>query len=145
MTFAAVIRSRGTWAGAVVFSGAFLARTLYDWRVPTTDFALRSTVSTWSGVSTLFVVGFWAAWKFRSWLAGPLTAAVTTQIAAVISVVGASVLLTIWHDPATREAIVGPGGLAEVYVLPFLMIIPAVVVGSIGAAAGTLGRRMWSG
>lgn len=144
MTLGAVIRSRGTWAGALVFSGTFLARTLYDSRVPTTDFALRSAVSTWSGVTTLFAVGFWAAWQSRSWLAGPLTAAVTSQIAAVISVAESSVLLAIWHDPATREAIVGSGGLGEVYLLPFMMIIPAVVVGTIGGAAGTLGRLIYS-
>ena len=145
MTLGSVIRSRGTWAGALVFSATCLARMLYDWRMPTTDFALRSAVSTWSGVTTLFVVGFWAAWQFRSWIAGPMTAAVTSQIAAVISVVGATLLLAIWHDPATQEAIVGSGGLGEVYVLPFMMIAPAIVVGTIGGVAGSMSRRRRSG
>jgi hypothetical protein len=127
---------------AAVFSSAFLARTLYDWLVPTSYFAVRATVSTWSGVMILFVVAFWAAWRSRSFIAGPVTAAVTSQLAALISVVGTVILLAIWHDPGTQEAIAGSGGLAEVFVLPFMMIIPGLIVGSIGAAAAILGRRL---
>jgi len=127
-----------TWFWAVVFSGAFLARTLYDWRVPTTDFALRSVVSTWCGVSTLFLAAFWGAWRSRSLGAGVATAIVTSQIAALMSVAGAALLLAIWHDPQTQAAIVGSGGLGEVFVLPFMMIIPAVIVGAAGALAGRL-------
>jgi hypothetical protein len=34
---------RVTWFWAVLFAGASLTRTRYDWLVPTTDFVLRST------------------------------------------------------------------------------------------------------
>jgi hypothetical protein len=57
---------RATWFWAVVFSGAFLARTLHDRRVPITRFAVRAAVSTWCGVSTLFLAAFWGAWRSRS-------------------------------------------------------------------------------
>src|SRR4029077_12443702 len=40
---------RATWLWALMFSALSIARTAYDWRVPTTDFATRSAVSTWSG------------------------------------------------------------------------------------------------
>jgi hypothetical protein len=133
---------RVTWFWAVVFAGAFLARTLYDWLVPTTDFALRSTVSTWCGVSTLFVAAFWGAWRSQSLVAGVSTAILTSQIAAVMSVTGAALLLAVWHDPQTQDAIIGSGGLGEVFVLPFMMIIPAVIVGAIGGAAGSVSRRL---
>ena len=133
---------RSTWMWAALFSGAFLVRTLYDWLVPTTDFAVRSTASTWSGVSTLLVVGFWAAWRSRSFAAGPLAAVITSQIAALMSVTGSAILLAVWHDPQTMSAIAGSGGLGEVFVLPFMMIIPAVIVGSVGGAAGSLARRL---
>lgn len=133
---------RATWSWAVVFSGALLARTLYDWLMPTTDFVVRSTVSTWLGVSTLFVASFWSAWRSRSVIAGLLTAVVTSQIAAVMSVTGAALLLAIWHDVQTQEAIIGSGGLGEVFELPFIMIIPAVIVGTIGAAAGLMCGRL---
>lgn len=71
---------RATSMGALVSSGAFLARTLYDWLVPTTYFGARATVSTSIGFSTLFVVGFWIAWRSQSFIAGPLAAVVTSQL-----------------------------------------------------------------
>lgn len=142
MTFMEIVRGRSTWVFAAVFSGAFLARTLYDWLVPTTDFVARAQASTYFGASTLLLVGFWAAWRSGSFVAGLLGAAVTSQIAAVISVVGGAMLLAIWHDPDTQRAIIASGGLGEVFLLPFMMIIPAVVVGSVGAAAARLSKRL---
>jgi hypothetical protein len=142
MTFTETVRARSTWVFAAVFSGAFLARILYDWLVPTTDFVARAQASTYFGASTLLLVGFWSAWRAGSFAAGPLGAAVTSQIAAVMSAVGAAVLLAIWHDPDTQRAIIGSGGLGEVFVLPFMMIIPAVIVGGLGAAAAILGKRL---
>jgi hypothetical protein len=133
---------RAAWIWAVVFSGAFLARTLYDWLVPTNDFAVRAMVSTWCGVSTLFIVGFWAAWRSREFVAAPIAAVMTSQIAAVMSVMGAAILLAIWHDPQTRQAIADSGGLDEVFLLPFMMIVPAVFVGTLGGAASRLVRRL---
>lgn len=135
---------RATWFWAVVFSGAFLARTAYDWLVPTTHFAVRSAVTTWTAVLTLFVVGFLAAWRSRSFVAGLMAAVVTSQIAALMSVLGSAVLLAIWHDPQTQQAIAGSGGLDEVFLLPFMMIIPAVIVGVVGGAAGGLCRTIYS-
>jgi len=135
---------RATWPWAAMISAAFLARTAYDWLVPTTYFATRAAVSTWSGVSMLFVVGAWAAWRSRSFVAAPLVAAMTSQIAALMSVTGAAVLLAIWHDAETQRAIVGSGGLGEVFALPFMMIIPAVIVGSVGGAVASLGNRLRS-
>jgi hypothetical protein len=129
-----VWRTNALWA--LLFAAAFLARTAYDWRVPATDFATRSTVSTWFGVTTLFAAAAWASWRSHSVASGVLTAIMTTQIAAVISVAGAALLFAVWHDPLTRAAIAGSGGLGEVFVLPFVMIIPAVVVGSLGALTG---------
>ncbi len=133
---------RATWIWALLFSGAFLARTAYDWLVPTTDFLRRSEVSTAFGVAMLFSTACWAAWRSGSPVAGIFVSVVTSQVAAVISVVGASLMLAIWHDPHTQRAIIGSGGLEEVYVLPFMMVIPAVIVGSVGGAAGSLCRRL---
>jgi hypothetical protein len=129
---------RATRLWALVFGGVFLARTMYDWLVPTTHFAVRSAVSTWAGVGTLLVASAWGAWRSRSIGAGLLTAVLTSQIAALMSVAGAVLLLGVWHDPDTMQAIAGSGGLGEVFVLPFMMIIPAVIVGAAGAVTGRL-------
>jgi hypothetical protein len=133
---------RATWFGALVFSAAALARTAYDWLVPTTDFFARAQAPTFFGVSTLLVVGFWSSWRSGSFAAGPLVTAVTSQIAALMSVAGAAVLIAVWHDSDTMRAIAGSGGLGEVFVLPFMMIVPAVIVGGVGAAAAILGKRL---
>ena len=66
-----VWRASAPWA--LLFAGASLARTAYDWRVPTTDFALRSAASTWTGVATLFAAAAWTAWRSRSVLSGVVT------------------------------------------------------------------------
>jgi len=135
---------RATWLWALMFSALSIARTAYDWRVPTTDFATRSAVSTWSGVAVLFIAAMWTAWRSRSFTAGLLIAMITSQIAAVMSVVGAAILLAVWHDAETQSAIAGSGGLAEVFMLPFMMIIPALIVGAIGSGAGSVGRKVRS-
>jgi len=129
-----VWRTNGIWA--LLFAGLCLARTAYDWRVPTTDFAWRSTVSTWSGVATLFAAGAWGAWRSRSFASGVVTAIFTSQVAAVISIAGAALMLALWHDPQTRTAIAGSGGLGEVFLMPFMMIVPAIIVGALGALLG---------
>jgi hypothetical protein len=45
-TFTEIVRARSTWVFAVVFSSAFLARTLYDWLAPATDFVARAQAAT---------------------------------------------------------------------------------------------------
>ncbi len=133
---------RATWAWAVVFSGASLARTAYDWLVPTTDFHLRAELSTYIGVATLLSIGLWAGWRSRSFAAGVVIPVVASQIAAIISVAGGGLLLALLDTPDVRSAIAGSGGLEEVFFLPFVMIIPAVIVGSIGSAVASVGRRL---
>jgi hypothetical protein len=133
---------RATWPWALAFGGAFLVRTGYDWRVPTTDFLTRSAMTTAVGATTLMSAGFWTSWRSGSVVAGAVIAAVTSQIAAVFSVVGVTSMLAVWHDADTMRAIAGSGGLLEVYTLPFTTIIPARVVGTIGGTLGSFTRRL---
>lgn len=133
---------RATWVWALVFSGAFLARTLYDWLVPTTDFQVRAEVSTYIGIVTLLSIGLWAGWRSRSLVAGVLTTVVASQIAAVISAAGGGLLFVLLDTPELRREIAASGGLDEVFFLPFMMILPAVILGTLGGAVGGLGRRL---
>jgi hypothetical protein len=134
---------RATWAWALLFAGAFIARTAYDWFVPTHDFGARSAATTWIAVTIIVSVSFSAAWRSRSFGAGLLTAILVSQIAALMSVAGAALLLAIWHDPQTQQAIVGSGGLGEVFALPFMMVIPAAIVGVVGALLGKLAAVLY--
>lgn len=135
---------RATWLWALVFSAPSLARTAYDWLVPTTDFHLRAQLSTDLGVATLLVIGLWAGWRARSFAAGVAIAVVVSQIAAIISAVGGGLLFALLDTPDVRRAIDGSGGLGEAFALPFMMIIPALIVGSAGSAIASLGRKVRS-
>ncbi len=134
------VRECSIWA--VLFSASFVARTAFDWFVPTTDFAMRATTSTWIGVTILLLAGFRAAWTLQSLTAGLFAGVGTALLAAVLSTVGASVLIAIWHDPRTLDAIQGSGGLGEVFALPWMLIIPGALLGTIGGLAGGAARRL---
>lgn len=127
--------SPGTRLFAALFSAQFLVRTALDWFQPPLDFHLRSTVSTLIGVGTLVVAGFWPAWRSSSLFAGAIAGALTAGIASIISIVGAAVMLAIWHDPQTMAAIRGSGGFEEVVSLPPIMLLPGVLFGTCGGAA----------
>ena len=127
---------------AILLAVAFIARTAIDWRVPTTDFGSRSALSTTLDVGILLLAGFWAGVRSGSFAAGPAIGVVASVVAAPIKIVGVALLLARWHDPATMAAIHNSGGLAEVFELPLLMFVPAVLLGSIGGSLGALRGRM---
>ena len=129
---------RSHWIWAIAMSGAFVVRTAIDWRVPTTDFAARASVSSTVGITILLAASFHAAWRARSVGAGILAGMFTPVLAAVMSAAGALMLLAIWHDPATLAAIRGSGGLAEVFTLPVTLAVPGAVIGAAGGAVGRL-------
>ena len=127
---------------AALFSGAFIARTAVDWFVPTTEFYTRSTVSTAVAATILLAVGFRAAWRSDSIQSGAFAGVGTTILAALINALGTAALLALWHDPATLAAIQGSGGLAEVFTLPWTLIIPGAVLGLVGGLFGGAARKL---
>jgi hypothetical protein len=127
---------RSDFVWGVLFGGAFLARTALDWFVPTQDFSVRSEISTYVGMTLLLFAGFWSAWRSGSFAAGTRSAAFAAMIGAMVSVVGAASLLAVFHDQQTLAAIQGSGGLAEVFTLPLVMVIPALILGTLGGALG---------
>lgn len=129
-----VMRSVGVWGA--LFGIAGLVRTAVDWLVPTHDFAVRSAVSTYIGISLLVATGFWCAWRSGSLASGVFGATLAAIIGALVDLAGAGALLAVFHDPQTMSAIEGSGGLAEVFTLPIMMIIPALVFGTLGGALG---------
>jgi hypothetical protein len=132
--FGFAMRSVGVWGG--LFGTAFVARTALDWFVPTQDFSVRSSISTDVGVGLLLFTGFWFAWRSGSMASGTLTATLAAIIGALISIVGVAGMLAVFHDQQTLAAIDGSGGLGEVFTLPIMMVIPALILGTLGGALG---------
>jgi hypothetical protein len=136
--------SPGARVGGVLFGVAFVARTALDWFAPPLDFHTRANVSTELGVGILLATGFWAAWRSSSFVAGTIAGVAAAVIGAAVSLVGTAVLLTIWHDPQTMVAIRGSGGLGEVLTLPVMMVLPGMLLGTVGGLAGAAGRKLHS-
>jgi hypothetical protein len=136
--------SPGARAGGALFGAAFVARDALDWFAPPSDFHARATVSTELGVGILLATGFWAAWRSRSFVGGTIAGVAAAVIGAGVSLVGAAVLLAIWHDPQTMAAIRGSGGLGEVFTMPVMMVLPGLLLGTVGGLAGAAGRKLHS-
>jgi hypothetical protein len=137
-----VLRSTGCWAA--IFGGAFVARSAFDWLVPTNDFYLRSTASTFFGVATLTTAGLWAGWRSGTFAAGTLAGLAITGLGAIVSILGDATLLAVTHDQETMAAIRGSGGLPEVFTLPITLMLPGVIFGTAAGAAGAALSRFRS-
>jgi len=137
-----VWRNARLWAA--LFAVAFIARTALDWLVPPADFHARATVSTVLGAGIVLLAGFWTASRSGSLAAGPVIGVATAVLAAPMEVMGALTLLAGWHDPITMAAIRGSGGLEEVLALPVLMVLPGLVLGTIGGSLGAAVKRLRS-
>ncbi len=136
--------SRGALLGGALFGAATVARDAMDWFAPPLDFHARAAASTYVGIALLLATGFRAAWRSGSPIAGTLAGIAAAAIAAAISLTGAAGLLAIWHDPQTMTAVRGSGGTGEVFTLPLMMVVPGIVLGTIGGIAGVAGRRLRS-
>ena len=140
--FGFVWRDARLWG--TLFGAAFAGRTALDWLVPTTDFYIRASVSTYLGVTLLLSAAFLAARRSGSSAAGMIAGVATASIGAAVSIGGATALLAIWHDPQTFAAVRASGGLGEVFMLPLLMVLPGLILGIFGGLAGAAVRRLRS-
>jgi hypothetical protein len=141
-----VVQILGFAMRTVVVWGALLglgvvARTAFDWFVPTTDFSVRSAVSTYVGLGLLLGTGFWSAWRSGSMRSGTLSAILAATLGALISVTGAAGMLAFFHDSQTMSAIAGSGGLSEVFTMPLALILDGLVMGTIGGALGAAAQQ----
>jgi hypothetical protein len=132
---------RGNWLWAALLSGSFISSTALDWFVPPSNFYMRSFVSTWLAVAILLCAGFCASWQSGLLRSGVLAGIATTLFSSVICAIGTGCLLAIRHDAPTLAAIQGSGGLAEVFTLPVLLVIPGTFLGAVGGLMGGTARR----
>jgi hypothetical protein len=135
-----VWRSALVWA--LLFAAVFLARTALDWLLPPLSFRTRAAVTTAVAGGILLAAGCWAAWRSGSFIAGTVAGAATAGIGAFVGVAGTAALLAIRRDAAILEAISASGGMTEAFVLPFLLLLPAALIGTVGGLGGALMKRM---
>jgi hypothetical protein len=135
-----VWRSQLGWA--IALSAIFVGRTAIDWLVPTTDFSLRSAVTTYASMVVLTTAGAVAAWRSHSFAAGAIAGASVAIIAAAFDVAGAAVMLGFFHDSATLAAAEQSGGISEVFTLPIILIVPATVLGLLGGVPAAISQGL---
>jgi hypothetical protein len=129
-------RSAGVWAA--LFAASFLIRTAIDWRMPTTDFHMRATVSTSLGIGIFLLAGFWAGWRTGSVRSAATVGLVSAAFAIPLQIVGDLLLVTLWHDPATLSAIRVSGGLGETFSMPLMTVLPCVLISAVGGMFGVM-------
>ena len=128
---------RTTWAWGLALAVSVVFRNTLDWWLsPTQDFYARSIASTWSARAIFLGWGGLTGWGSRSLRAGALAGVLTGAIAAAIETAVSLGQLAIQHDAHTMRMIAASGGLEEVFVLPFIVIVPGTFCASVGAAIG---------
>ena len=135
---------RATAMWALLLGAAFVTRTALDWFVPTADFKVRANLLTLATAGVIFGVGVVSTWRGRSLRASAFAGVVTALTTAAISIGAAMVIFAVWHDAATLLAIDRSGGLAEVFTLPVLLVIPGAALSVAGGGCGSALRRIWS-
>jgi hypothetical protein len=128
-------RAAGPW-GVLLAASIVFRDTLDWWLSPTQDFYARSLVSSAIGVAMFTGSGLSIGWRSRSLRAGALAGVLTGAISAFIITAVSLGQLAAQHDTHTMRMIAASGGLEEVFVLPFLVIVPGTVCASVGAVFG---------
>lgn len=128
---------RASWVWGAVLGAALVIRYLFDTLVPPTDYWVRATALTYTIMAACLLAGFTAAWRTRSTRAGVLTSLSAATMGALFSIVGAGLMLAVWHDPATLDAWRRSGGLDEAFIdVPLKLIALGVAIGALGAVLG---------
>jgi hypothetical protein len=128
---------RASWVWGAVIGAALVIRYGLDTLVPPADYRMRAAVLTYTIMAACLLAGFRVARRTRSIRAGVLTSFSGAVVGALLSIVGAAVLLAIWHDPATLGEWRRSGGLDETFIdVPLKIVAFGGVLGSAGAVLG---------
>jgi hypothetical protein len=126
------------WALGV--AGIFVARTAIDWFGPVQDPLGQLTLARWT-TAVIFVapltVGFCTAWRVRTAAAGAVNTVVVLVCAAIIAAIVNGCACIAAFDAIDPAAVARAGGLAEVFSLPFLIVLPGAIDGWFGGYLAT--------
>ena len=128
---------RASWVWGAVLGAALVIRYLFDTLVPPADYWMRASALTYTIMAACLLAGFSATVRTRSMRAGVLTSLTAATMGALFSIVGAGLMLAVWHDPATLDAWRRSGGLDEAFIdVPLKLIALGVAIGGLGAVLG---------
>lgn len=125
---------RASWMWGAAVGGALLVRYLFDTLVPVTNYADRSALLSQTVMAAFGAAAGWNTWRTNQIRTGLLVALAAAVIGGAVSSAGSSVLLAIWHDPATLREWHNSGGLDEAFIGVPLLLIPISLVSGIAGA-----------
>jgi len=117
---------------AVALAALQLGRDMLDWFLPPLDYTMRSALTTYFAISLFMALGCWRAYRTQSLRASALASFMTGALAAAMKGAGIVLVITIWQNVQTERS----GGLEEALELPWLIILPGMIVSMIGGLAG---------
>jgi hypothetical protein len=128
---------RASWVWGATLGAVLVTRYLFDTLVPPADYFLRSAILTYTIIGACSLSGLSAGWRSNSTTAGIVISLSAAIIGAVISIVGAGVMLFIWHDAATLDEWRRSGGLDEAFIdVPLKLVAIGATLGLAGAVVG---------
>ena len=123
----------------LLMSATLVDRDIFDVAMPTSDFRLRSVVTTWAAISVFGAAGIYAGWRAQQVLSGTAVAIVVAIMACVISTLYAlaAVLLA---GPTIAGNALTYSGLMEALDVP---VVPILILGTLaGTIGGGIGRGL---
>ena len=125
-------------AWGMILAALFISRTAFDWISPTTNFAPRAELTTFTMSATLLVIGASSTLRASSIKVGIVATAMALMLSAMLCTIATAVMFWTWKSPELVAAIEGSGGLTEAFTLPILLIVPGTLIGAIGATIASL-------
>lgn len=136
---------RASWSWGALIGGALVIRYLLDTLAPPRDYWLRATILSYTVIGASLFTALCASWRTLSIRAGVLISITAATIGALLSIAGTSVMLAIWHDPATLDAWRASGGLEEAFIdVPLKLVAIGAVMGVPGALVGKLAASLFA-
>ena len=136
---------RASWVWGTLIGSALVIRYLLDTLVPPVDYKTRASVLSWTLLGVCMLTGFLTAWRTRSMRGAVLASFTAATIGALVSILGAAMMLAVWHDPATLTEWRRSGGVDEALIdVPLTVIAFGITMGIVGAALGKGTSRMTS-
>ena len=136
---------RASWVWGTLIGSALVIRYLLDTLVPPADYKMRASVLSWTLLGVCMLVGFLTAWRTGSMRGAMLASFTAATIGALVSILGAAMMLAVWHDPATLTEWRRSGGVDEALIdVPLTVIAFGITMGIVGAALGKGTSRMTS-
>ena len=138
-----IVRHQTIWA--LLFALALVVRAAADAFVPTDSFATRAAVTRYVAVNIWLSAGFACGWRTASLTGAIVGGGITAVLACLLVYAGTAAILgvvVVSGNDAAWVSIQRSGGVAEMFVLPVLAVVPAMALATIGGAAALLTRRV---